>query len=154
MPQVFMPEMTASLLSWGNRLKRIIKARENRIDKAFFHSHKHHPKEYMQRLERKHFLCIECFGKVKLMKKDFVRSVSERLSLPAEAISAVPLIQLRGKRSFSVENHGGLLEYGDTKVKIAVKGGAVTVYGKEISICRMTSRCIEIHGCLWGVELE
>lgn len=104
--------------------------------------------------ERIHFFRIECFGQVKALKKDFVSTVSDRLSLPAEALSAVPLIQLRGKTSLCIENHGGILEYNDTVVKIAVKGGAVTLRGYEISICRMTRKCLEIHGKLIGLELE
>ena len=108
----------------------------------------------MRRQERKHFLRIECFGQVKVLKKDFVNSVSEKFALPQESLSGVPLIQLRGKRSISIENHGGILEYGDTTVKISVKGGTVTVRGFELSICRMTRKCLEIRGKILGLELE
>lgn len=88
------------------------------------------------------------------MKKDFVGSLSDRLAIPAEAISSAPLIQLRGKKSLCVENHGGILQYSDTEVKISVKGGAVTVRGSEMFICRMTKKCVEIHGRFVGLELE
>lgn len=88
------------------------------------------------------------------MKKDFVSSVSDRLAIPPEAVSTVPLIQLRGKKSLCVENHGGILEYSDTEVKIAVKGGSLTVRGSGIYICRMTKKCLEIHGRFVGLELE
>lgn len=88
------------------------------------------------------------------MKKDFVGSVSDRLAIPPEAMSSVPLIQLRGKKSLCVENHSGILEYSDTAVRIAVSGGALTVRGSEIHICRMTKKCLEIRGRLVGLELE
>ncbi len=108
----------------------------------------------MRRKERIHSSRIECFGQVKVLKKDFVNSVSEKLSLPPESLSAVPLIQLHGKRNLSIENHGGILEYSDTLVKAAVKDGAVTVRGYELSICRMTRRCLVIRGRIVGLELE
>ena len=88
------------------------------------------------------------------MRKDFVSSVSNKLDIPAEAMSSTPLIQLRGKNSLCVENHGGILEYSDTAVKIAVKGGCVTARGSGIFICRMTKKCLEIHGRIVGLELE
>ncbi len=108
----------------------------------------------MQRKERKKHLRIECSRQVKDLKKDFVSTVSNRLSLPAEALSASPLIQLHGRQCLSVENHGGILEYTDTELKIAVKGGFLRIKGRDLSIGRMSRRCLEIRGRISGLELE
>ncbi len=99
-------------------------------------------------------MCIECFRQVKVLKKDFVNTVSRRLALPAEAISAAPLIQLHGRQCLSVENHGGILGYSDTEIRVAIKGGVLLVKGGDLSIGRMSRRCLEIRGHISGLELE
>ena len=88
------------------------------------------------------------------MKKDLVDSISERLAIPPEAMSSVPLIQLRGKKSLCVENHNGILEYSDTMVKITVRGGSLLVRGSDIFICHMSKKCLKMHGRIVGLELE
>ena len=108
----------------------------------------------MQRQERKHHLCIEYFGQVTIMKHDFVNSVSEKLSLPAEAIGEIALTELRGKRSVHIENHRGILEYSDDLIKISVKRGAISVIGGNLRIVCMNRKCVEIRGSIRALELE
>lgn len=88
------------------------------------------------------------------MKKENERTLFERFRLPPETIPNTPLIQVREKRSVCIENHGGILEYTDSAVKVAVKRGAITVYGDGLTIARMTRRIIEIRGCIRSLELE
>lgn len=108
----------------------------------------------MHQMERKHHERIDCFGQVMLLKKSFAHSVSEKFSLPAEALSAVPYIQLHGRGRICIENHGGILAYSQEQVKIAVKGGAVVVQGKELSICAMSRRCLELRGVIQELKLN
>lgn len=84
------------------------------------------------------------------MKKHF----AERIGVPEETVSDVPLTQIRARRSVCVENHRGILEYTDVLVKIAVRRGAVTVHGADLAVARMTRRLIEIRGNIRAVELE
>lgn len=88
------------------------------------------------------------------MKLKQKQTMAERLSLPAEAVSQAPLTEIRGKRSVTIENHGGILEYSEECVRIAVQRGAIRVVGSEICIARMTKQRVEIRGRLSRVELE
>lgn len=79
---------------------------------------------------------------------------AERFSLPPEALSDAPMVELRGKRSVVVENHRGVLEYTEERVRIAVRGGALCVLGSELSIAQMTRRRLELRGVVHGLQWE
>lgn len=87
------------------------------------------------------------------MKREH-KSVSERLDLPAEALSAVPLTELHGRTMVRVENHCGIVEYTPELVCVAVRRGSIRVRGSVLVIARMTRRCVEVRGTIFAVELE
>lgn len=87
------------------------------------------------------------------MKREH-KSVSERLDLPAEALSNVPLAELHGKHLACVENHCGIVEYTPELVRIAVRHGSISVHGACLTIARMTRRRVEVRGTVFSVELE
>ncbi len=57
------------------------------------------------------------------------KNLAQRLTLPQEVVSQGPLAELHGNTSVCIENHGGILEYTDTRVCIAVQRGTLTVSG-------------------------
>ena len=65
-----------------------------------------------------------------------------------------PLAELHGNTSVCIENHGGILEYTDTRVCIAVQRGTLTVSGCGLRILRMTQRRVEIGGTIRCVEVS
>lgn len=79
---------------------------------------------------------------------------AERFSLPPEALFDAPMVELRGKRSVVVENHRGVLEYTEERVRVAVRGGALCVLGSELSIAQMTRRRLELRGVVHGLQWE
>lgn len=104
--------------------------------------------------ERKHSCRIEYFRQVRNMKVDFVGAVSDRLSIPEETIADVPLIELRGRRSISVENHRGIAEYSPERIQIHLKRGSISVGGDDLRIVCMNRKRLEIRGGIRCVELE
>ena len=86
------------------------------------------------------------------MKKDFATTVGESLSLPAEAISNVALIQLRGRRSLSIEHHSGIGLYTDEEIRIHTKQGILCVYGRGLKMVCMQSRYMELRGTIDRLE--
>ena len=61
------------------------------------------------------------------MKRQIREELGEKLSIPPEVMGSLPLTQVHGRRNVSIENHGGILAYTDTCVRVAVRGGAVSV---------------------------
>lgn len=88
------------------------------------------------------------------MKQEFVHTIGEKLSIPTEAMSQLPCVCVRGKRSVSVEHHRGILEYSEQCVRIAVKRGAVCVFGRELTVRQMSERAIELCGKIERIEWE
>ena len=97
---------------------------------------------------------IECLREGDNMKGQFRQQLGERLVIPPETMTELPVTVLRGKRTVSIENHKGILAYTDTCVKVSVRGGAVTVRGAGLAIVRMTRQNVEIRGSLCALELE
>ncbi len=89
-----------------------------------------------------------------MMKKDFSNSIGEKLAIPTEAVSTLPLTEIRGKRNVSVENHRGILTYREEEIKLRVKRGAITIQGTALKIAHMNRRRIEIRGNIQAVVLE
>lgn len=87
------------------------------------------------------------------MKREH-KTVSQRLDLPAEALSDVPLTEVHGRTMARVENHCGIVEYTPELVRIAVRRGGVSIRGSALTIARMTRRCVEVRGMIFAVELE
>ena len=88
------------------------------------------------------------------MKQEFVHSIGEKLSIPTEAMSQQPCVSLRGKRSVRVEHHKGILEYSQECVRLAVHRGAICIFGRELTVTRMSERVMELSGKIERVELE
>lgn len=108
----------------------------------------------MHEKERKITVCIECFGQVNDLKQSMTETISEKTALPEELISDVAVMQVRGKRSVSIENHKGVQAYAQEHIQIAVKRGCIHVYGIALTIARMTKKTVEIQGRLQRLELE
>ena len=77
------------------------------------------------------------------------KNLAQRLTLPQEVVSQGPLAELHGNTSVCIENHGGILEYTDTRVCTAL-----TVSGCGLRILRMTQRRVEIGGTIRCVEVS
>ena len=69
------------------------------------------------------------------------KNLAQRLTLPQEVVSQGPLAELHGNTSVCIENHGGILEYTDTR-------------GCGLRILRMTQRRVEIGGTIRCVEVS
>ncbi len=88
------------------------------------------------------------------MKQEFVHSIGQKLSIPTEAMTQQPCVCLRGKRSISIEHHKGILEYSQECVRIAVHRGVIGIFGRELTVTRMSERTMELSGKIERVELE
>lgn len=96
-------------------------------------------------------VCIECFRVITL---ELTNKIEEKLSLPSEAITNTPLVEIRGKRSVCIENHRGIKEYTEDEVKVHVKRGQISIQGNVLKISCMNHRRIEVCGNIRAVVLE
>lgn len=91
-------------------------------------------------------------------KKPRRRSAAEVLAgafqLPADAVAAVPRIELVGDGELRIERHRGILAYDPTDVHIAAGRLTVRVRGLGLELGTMNRQELLITGRILSVELE
>lgn len=76
------------------------------------------------------------------------------LNIPGEVVAGIPRMELIGNREFRMENHKGILLYGDDEIHISGGKQIVKVHGSELEIRAMNGRDIFVAGYITGVELN
>ena len=66
----------------------------------------------------------------------------------------LPRIEMEGDRYFSIEEHGGLLEYGPEVIKIAAGDMVVTLNGFDMEISSMDKGLLAVRGRIASVTLS
>ena len=64
-----------------------------------------------------------------------------------------PRVDLQGDRRVVIENHRGMVEYSDTCMRVAVRGGVVKVTGLDLELQIMNHDELVIGGTIAAVEL-
>jgi len=79
-------------------------------------------------------------------KNKFKYSLASLLELPKEVLLDLPKISLVGDLQMQLENHRGIIEFTEGKVRINTKVGVVTVTGEELVLRNITDQEIMIDG--------
>ena len=88
------------------------------------------------------------------LKKSIVERASETLDLPKNLTMQFPRLILTGHRELFIENFRGILEYGDTTLRIATSGKTVRVVGHALTIKSIAAEEITIEGAIDTVSFE
>ena len=83
----------------------------------------------------------------------FWERTAEVFDLPADALAGLPKLELVGDRELWVENHRGILSYGDREILISGGAFLIRVAGEELELRAMTGVELLITGRIAGVEL-
>jgi sporulation protein YqfC len=75
------------------------------------------------------------------------------LDVPADALGTVPRVTLTGSTSLLVENHGGVLEYGERLVRIRTGRRELAVEGEGLRIRAMDRHGITVTGRIAAVRV-
>ena len=74
--------------------------------------------------------------------------------LPKDLILDLPRLVLIGNYQLILENHRGIIEYGEQKLRIAVSNGEVIVRGKNLQIRSLLNEELSVEGAIEAVEYE
>ncbi len=88
-----------------------------------------------------------------MKNRKVAQELCERLDLPAEAAGASKLTVTGGDQAL-VENHRGLLEYGEELIRVRLDGGELVLRGSKLRLTVMTDRELLIRGRLFAAEWE
>lgn len=87
------------------------------------------------------------------MRKNAVKNIAERLSLPEDALMGGIRVTLSGEGFLIAENHGGILEYTDSRVVLAAGKRRLSVTGTELVISAMNRSELALRGKISSVEI-
>lgn len=80
--------------------------------------------------------------------------IVQELRLPEEASGNIPYIRLLGQKSATIENHRGVLEFSDKRIRLYTKIGILCIEGKELYIESLERGWIVCRGEIDGIRYE
>jgi len=83
---------------------------------------------------------------------DIRRGMTEALDLPKEIMLDLPLISLTGREEITVENHKGILTYGEESIRVGTKVGTLCIRGQDLGLKQLTGDALVITGKLIALE--
>lgn len=69
-------------------------------------------------------------------------------------LPGVPVLELMGDSRLLIENHKGVIAYGDKMICVKLKYGAVSITGKNLSLSFMSQCQLTITGHIDAIMLE
>ena len=87
-------------------------------------------------------------------REGLLERTAQALDLPADAVAGLPRVELVGDKELRMENHRGILAYGQSE--IIVSGGKLIakIKGEGLELRAMTGEELLITGTVLSVELE
>jgi len=82
----------------------------------------------------------------KARKKRPFRRVMAALDLPEESGGHIPKLTWLGRSDLLVENHNGILQYGETCVRLFTEEGVLAITGAALNMLELGARRAYIRG--------
>ena len=84
----------------------------------------------------------------------FWEELADQLDLPGDAAAGQVRVTMIGTARVLVENHRGLLAYGENAVEIRRTGGLLRIRGDGLLLKAMDREAILVAGTIFGVDME
>ena len=78
----------------------------------------------------------------------------QALDLPADALAGLPRVELVGDREVRMENHLGILAYGDQEIHVSGGPFVIKVMGEGLELRAMTGLELLITGHITAIQLS
>lgn len=87
-------------------------------------------------------------------RKTLLEQAASKFELPAEAVAGVSCVQLVGREELLLQNHRGILSYGEDEILVSGSRLLIRVKGNALKLRSMTPTDLVITGTIDAVELE
>lgn len=87
-------------------------------------------------------------------REGLLEKTAEVFDLPGDLVAGLPRVELTGSHELRMENHKGILAYGDEEIHISGGKLVVKVRGSGLELKSMNARELLITGDILGVDLE
>ena len=88
------------------------------------------------------------------IREGLLERTAELLDLPADAVAGVPRLELVGTRELRMENHKGILAYGDEEIQVSGGGFLIQIRGSGLELRAMTGLELLITGRIDSIQLH
>lgn len=80
------------------------------------------------------------------------RTLAGLMEIPRDLVLEVPRITMVGREELYLENHKGIIEYGQHKLKINLNRGYLELYGEDLRIAALRADDMVITGRVSGLQ--
>ena len=87
-------------------------------------------------------------------KGSLLEKTAEVFDLPGDLVAGLPRIEITGSRELRMENHKGILAYGEDEIHISGGRMIVKVRGSDLELRAMNASELLITGDLSGIDLS
>ena len=87
-------------------------------------------------------------------KGSLLEKTAEVFDLPGDLVAGLPRIEITGSRELRMENHKGILAYGEDEIHISGGRMIVKVRGAGLELRAMNASELLITGDLSGIDLS
>lgn len=82
-----------------------------------------------------------------------LQAVLSAADFPAEILTGVPVVEIKGTTEAEVIHHRGILRYEPNEIHVASSIGAVRIIGENMTIVRMNRERIVLRGRVFQVSV-
>lgn len=86
-------------------------------------------------------------------RRSLLERTAQVFDLPADAVAGLPRVELIGDRELRMENHRGILAYGEEEIRISGGSFTIRVCGQGLQLRNMNPLELLITGRIEGVQL-
>lgn len=71
----------------------------------------------------------------------------------ADVSGRSPRLAATGNRRLLVENHTGVMSYGEERIVLQTRIGSMTVYGSVLELCEVRPGSLIVRGCIDRIDM-
>lgn len=71
-----------------------------------------------------------------------------------DLLPGIPLVEIYGQRRVLIENHRGIIEYGNEEIVVRTRCGCICITGKCLKLAKMCKAKLVITGDISAVNLQ
>lgn len=87
-------------------------------------------------------------------RKGLLEKTASVFDLPGDVLAGLSCVQLVGREELYLQNHRGILAYGEEEILVSGGKLLIRVRGSELKLRSMTATDLVITGTITAVELE
>ena len=87
-------------------------------------------------------------------REGLLERTAQALDLPADVVAGLPRVELVGDREVRMENHRGILAYGEEEIHISGGLFVIKVVGEGLKLRSMTGLELLITGRISAIQID